>query len=128
MLLANVYVSYSLSYSLERVRGVGKELLTILHELRRAFFVVLKASLAMLLAPQNVPVHSNTENASCICLNQGLFFSPDRSGTVLPPTQEQFVPIPNNGPPTRAFKISGIMRHCNSFMLAINLAVSVYIN
>lgn len=82
----------------------------------------------MLLAPQNVPVHSNTENASCICLNQGLFFSPDRSGTVLPPTQEQFVPIPNNGPPTRAFKISGIMRHCNSFMLAINLVVSVYIN
>lgn len=76
MLLANVYVSYSLSYSLERVRGVGKELLTILHELRRAFFFVLKASLAMLLAPQNVPVHSNTENASCICLNQGLFFFP----------------------------------------------------
>lgn len=83
----------------------------------------------MLLPPQNVPVYSNKENASCICLNQGLFFSPpDRSGTVLPPTQEQFVPIPNNGPPTRAFKISGIMRHCSSFMFVMNLAVSVYIN
>lgn len=29
-------VSTSVSCSLERVRGVGKELLTILHELRRA--------------------------------------------------------------------------------------------
>lgn len=37
MLLANV--NTSVSYSLERVRGVGKELLTILHELRRAFLL-----------------------------------------------------------------------------------------
>lgn len=39
----------------------------------------------------------------------------------LSPTQEQIVPILNNSPPTRTFKISAIMRDYRSFVLAINL-------
>lgn len=48
--------------------NVRSEEAVFLHELKRYIFG-LKASLTMLLVPQNVSVHSNKENASCVCLD-----------------------------------------------------------
>lgn len=86
---------------------------------RSLIFVILKASLTMQLVLLNFKIHFDKENASCISLDPVLF--PDTQGTAPPPTQEQIVPILNNSPPTRTFKISIIMRDYRSFMLAINL-------
>ena len=86
---------------------------------RSLIFVILKASLTMQLVLLNFKIHFDKENASCISLDPVLFLN--ARGTAPPPTQEQIVPILNNSPPTRTFKISIIMRDYRSFMLAINL-------
>lgn len=58
-------------------------------------------------------LHFDKENVSGISLDLVLF--PNTSGTALPPTQEQIVPILNNSPPTWTLKISIIMRDYRSF-------------
>lgn len=80
---------------------------------------VLEASLTVFLAPWNFQ-YILIKKLLLAFVWIKVFFFPDRSGTLQPPTQEQIVPIPNNGPPTWTFKISAIMRLCSLFMFVTN--------